>query len=52
MRTAEVEVNKQVAIRVNDAEHKAFKLKCVQEGKEMAEVIRQFMRDYVEGKTK
>ena len=52
MRTAEVKVNKQIAIRVNDREHHAFKVKCVQEGKEMAEVIREFMRDYVSKKKK
>lgn len=47
MRTAEVELNKSIAIRVNDAEHKAFKIACIEDGTEMAEAIRQFMRDYV-----
>lgn len=49
MRIAETEVNKTMAIRVNDAEHKAFKIACIERGEEMAEVVRRFMREYVAG---
>ena len=52
MKTAEVEINKTMTIKLNDKEHKAFKLKCVQEGREMSEVIRQLMREYVGRKRK
>ena len=52
MRVAEIELNKTVAIRVNDAEHRKFKIKCIEDGREMAEVIREFMREYVNGKKK
>ena len=47
MRTAEVELNKQLAFKVNDQEHKMFKLTCVDNGREMGEVLRQLMRDFV-----
>jgi len=52
MRTAEVEVNKHLTFLVNDLEHKSFKLKCIQENTEMAKVLRQFVREYVQGKQK
>ena len=48
-RSAEVEVNKKLTILVNDKEHRAFKTACVSEGKEMAEVLRAYMREYVNG---
>ena len=50
MRTSEVEVNKHLTFRVNDQEHKAFKIACIQEGEEMAKVLRQLVRDYVKEK--
>ena len=52
MRVAEVTINKSIAIRVNDLEHKAFKLACIENDEEMAEVIRQCMREYVSKKGK
>ena len=52
MRTAEVEVNKQITVRVNDKEHKAFKLACIESNVEMALIIRQFIRDYVKAHKK
>jgi len=52
MRVAEVELNKTVAFRANDREHKAFKLACIENDEEMAEVLRQFMRDYVKRQAK
>jgi len=47
MKTAEVVINKQMTLKLNDKEHKAFKLKCVREGREMSKVLRQLMREYV-----
>jgi len=52
MRTAEIELNKSITVRVNDREHHKFKVKCVTEGVEMAELIRAFMREYANGKGK
>ena len=52
MRKAEIEVNKRVTFMANEAEHRAFKVKCVSEGTEMASVLRRFMRDYVSKKKK
>jgi len=52
MRTAEVEVNVQIAFRTNDKERRAFKLACMIEGEEMATVLRQFLRDYVKAHKK
>ena len=46
---AEIELNKAGAIRVNDAEHREFRIKCIEDRREMAEVIRKSMREYVEG---
>jgi hypothetical protein len=50
MRTAEVEVNKMLNIKVNDREHKAFKRKCLDDDRDMSEVLREFMREYVSKK--
>lgn len=52
MKVAEVEVNKRFTIMVNDKEHKKFKLRCVAEGRDMAEVLREFMREFVSKKGK
>ena len=52
MKTAEVTINKSMTIKLNDKEHRAFKLKCVREGREMSEVIRELMREYVGRKSK
>jgi hypothetical protein len=46
MRYAEVKVDKVFTVKVNTAEHKAFKSKCLKNDKEMAEVLRAFMREY------
>jgi|ETNmetMinimDraft_26_1059896.scaffolds.fasta_scaffold371845_2 hypothetical protein len=50
MKTAEVEINKQMTLKLNDREHKAFKLQCVREGRDMSVVIRELMREYVASK--
>jgi hypothetical protein len=50
MRTAEVAVNKKLTVMVNDREHKAFKLKCVNENRDMSEVVRELIREYVSKK--
>jgi hypothetical protein len=50
MKTAEVEINKSLHIKLNDKEHKAFKLKCVLNDREMSEVIRELMREFVSRK--
>ena len=50
MKTAEVDVNKRFTIMVNDKEHKKFKLRCVAEGRDMAEVVRELIRDYISRK--
>jgi hypothetical protein len=50
MKLAEVEVNKRISLMVNDKEHKAFKLRCVRDNREMSEVIRELMREYVSRK--
>ena len=47
MRTSEVEIDSRITVRVNKAEHRAFKLACMIEGQEMATVMRQLVRDYV-----
>ena len=47
MKTAEVEVNKKFTIAVNDREHRAFKIACINNETEMAAVLRGFMREYV-----
>ena len=47
MRTAETEINVQIAFRTNDKERREFKLACMIAGEEMATVLRQYMRDYV-----
>ena len=52
MKVAEVNVNKRFTIMVNDREHKDFKIACVEDDKEMAEVLRGFMRDYVKAQQK
>ena len=52
MKVSEVDVNKRFTIMVNDREHKAFKIACVHEDKEMSEVLRGFMRDYVKAQKK
>ncbi len=52
MKVAEVEVNKRFTIMVNDREHKAFKIACTEDDKEMAEVLREYMRDYVKAQKK
>ena len=52
MKATEVEVNKRFTIMVNDREHKAFKMKCVEQGIDMSAVLREFMRDFVKGKKK
>jgi|APSaa5957512622_1039677.scaffolds.fasta_scaffold249621_1 hypothetical protein len=50
MKTAEVKINKTMTLKVNDAEQRAFKLECVKEDREMSEVVRQLMREYVKRK--
>ena len=52
MKVAEIEVNRRFTIMVNDREHKAFKLKCVEQNLDMSAVLREFMREYVNGKKK
>ena len=47
MRTAEVYLNKQITFMANDEEHKAFKIACIDSGREMAEVMREMAREYV-----
>ena len=47
MRVAETDTNKRFTICVNDREHKDFKIACIENDREMAEVLRGFMRDYV-----
>ena len=51
MKTAEVEVNMKAVFKVNDKEHKAFKMACLENDEEMAQVFRAFARSYV-AKTK
>ena len=50
MRTAEVTVNKRMTVMVNDREHKAFKRKCLDKNRDMSEVLRDFMREFVSKK--
>ena len=50
MRIAEVKVDKKLTIKVNSEEHKKFKRKCLDDDRDMAEVLRQFMREYVSKK--
>lgn len=50
MKTAEVTINKMMTLKLNDKEHKAFKLRCVHDDREMSEVLRQLMREYVNRK--
>ena len=52
MKTAEVEVNRTLTIKLNDREEHSFKVQCVKNGTEMSVVIREFMRDYVSRKGK
>ena len=52
MRTAEVDINYTLSIKLNDKEHRAFKVQCSKNGVEMSGVIREFMRDYVSRKGK
>jgi len=52
MKTAEVEINKRFSFSLNDKEHRAFKTKCSSQGREMSEVLREFMREFVKGKRK
>ena len=46
-RTAEVVLNKRVTFLANDKEHKKFKMACLEDNREMAEVLREYMRDYL-----
>ena len=46
MRTAEVTLNTNLTIKCNDEERYQFKMRCIENRREMAEVIREFMRDY------
>ena len=50
MKTAEVDINKSMHIKLNDKEHKAFKLRCVKEDLEMSVVIRELMREWTNRK--
>ena len=52
MKTAEVEVNRTLTIKLNDREKHSFKVQCVKNGTEMSVVLREFMRDYVSRKGK
>ena len=47
MKTAETVLNTKVTFKANDAEHKAFKLACVDSGEDMARLFRDFERQYV-----
>ena len=49
---AEVETNRRFTLPVNDKEHRAFQKKCIDEGRSMAEVMRELMREYVARKKK
>jgi predicted DNA-binding protein len=39
---------KNLNVHLSDEFHKRFKITCVQEGKDMAEVVRKLIADYVE----
>ena len=39
---------KRFTINIDDDLHKRFKIACVQEGKEMSEVVRKAIEDFVE----
>ena len=52
MKYAEVKVNKRYSLPVNDKEHSEFKVACALQGREMAEVVRELMRDYVKRMSK
>jgi hypothetical protein len=47
MRTAEVTLNQKCTFMVNDQEHKAFKLACVEAGEDMGRALRELQRRYV-----
>ncbi len=47
MKTAEVDINKSMHIKLNDKEHKRFKLACVKNEEEMSVVLRRYMRQHV-----
>ena len=46
MRTAEVDLNTNLTIRCNDEERYQFKMRCIENRRKMAEVLREMMRDY------
>ena len=48
MKVAEVEINARLTVKMNDREHKAFKLTCVKLDREMSEVTRELIRNFVE----
>jgi hypothetical protein len=52
MKTAEVTINKVMTLKLNDKEHRAFKVLCAKQGLEMSAVLRELMRDYVSRKGK
>lgn len=47
MREAEIEVNSRLHVKMNDKERIAFKIACATQGREMSEVVREFIRDFV-----
>lgn len=44
---AGVALNKKVTFLANDKAHKKFKMACLEDDREMAEVLREYMRDYL-----
>jgi len=47
MKTAEIEINAMLHVKMNSKELKAFKLKCVREDREMSELVRGWIREYI-----
>ena len=52
MKSTEVNVNKKMTLMVNDAEHRAFKIRCAEQDLDMSSVLRDLMRAYVSKKKK
>ena len=52
MRVSDENLNKQIAILINDKMHRRFKTACASRGLEMASELRRMIREYVEGKKK
>ena len=47
MKVAEVEINAMLHVKMNAKELKAFKLKCIREDREMSEMVRGWIREYI-----